>query len=481
MSLKLASGLLVVVCIVGGKAAWAEEAIALIPGNTLIRFDTATPGTVTASVAITGLGVNQTVRGIDYRAITGEVFASAVTSLSAANSVIFTYKIDPATGVATLIGQTAALLTAADVPTGYDRNPVTGSFRFVNINDLSARINPSTGGLVANDNVLTPGATTTIIAAAYDRNTLNSAVTTLYEIDQNDSQVAIQGGIDGSPSPNGGAVTDLCPLGFTLNPVNDGGFDISSSGIAYAALTDAADNLTRLYTITLPTAVSGTPCATAVGLIGNGLTEIYSLTILPPDSDGDGVRDPLDGCPNDPNKTDPGACGCGNPETDSDGDFVPDCIDGCPSDPNKTDPGACGCGNPETDSDGDFVPDCVDGCPNDPAKIAPGFCGCGMPDTDSDGDGFPDCIDECPNDAAKIAPGFCGCGNPETDTDGDGLPDCVDQCPENPNLIKPIHCGHCGCLCGTGMAVSTPLTLLLVQLHRRRGIRRGRWPGGRAG
>jgi hypothetical protein len=33
-----------------------------------------------------------------------------------------------------------------------------------------------------------------------------------------------------------------------------------------------------------------------------------------PDSDGDGVCNVADGCPTDPNKTAPGACGCGNPE-----------------------------------------------------------------------------------------------------------------------------------------------------------------------
>src|SRR5262249_11447282 len=37
------------------------------------------------------------------------------------------------------------------------------------------------------------------------------------------------------------------------------------------------------------------------------------------DSDGDGTIDACDGCPNDPLKTSPGACGCGVPDTDSDG------------------------------------------------------------------------------------------------------------------------------------------------------------------
>lgn len=43
------------------------------------------------------------------------------------------------------------------------------------------------------------------------------------------------------------------------------------------------------------------------------------------DTDGDGTLDSLDGCPNDPNKTEPGICGCGVADTDSDGDGTSDC------------------------------------------------------------------------------------------------------------------------------------------------------------
>jgi len=65
--------------------------------------------------------------------------------------------------------------------------------------------------------------------------------------------------------------------------------------------------------------------------------------------------------------------------------------DGCPDDPDKTQPGVCGCGVADTDNDEDGTPDCKDGCPNDPNKTSPGICGCGIPDTDSNGDGVPDC------------------------------------------------------------------------------------------
>jgi hypothetical protein len=160
------------------------------------------------------------------------------------------------------------------------------------------------------------------------------------------------------------------------------------------------------------------------------------------DSDGDGTANCHDGCPNDPLKTAPGQCGCGVPDTDSDGDGTANCHDGCPNDPNKIAPGQCGCGVPDTDSDGDGTANCHDGCPNDPLKTAPGICGCGVPDTDSDGDGVPNCNDGCPNDPLKTAPGVCGCGVPDTDSDGDGVPNCNDGCPNDPLKTSP---GQCGC------------------------------------
>jgi len=129
-------------------------------------------------------------------------------------------------------------------------------------------------------------------------------------------------------------------------------------------------------------------------------------------------------CPNDPDKTAPGVCGCGVPDTDTDGDGAADCIDGCPNDPDKIDPGHCGCGISDADTDGDTVPDCDDECPFDSAKSVPGVCGCGSPDTDTDADDTPDCIDGCPNDPNKVDPGICGCGIPDTDVNNNGIIDC---------------------------------------------------------
>ncbi|HMJ52941.1 MAG TPA: LamG-like jellyroll fold domain-containing protein [Polyangiaceae bacterium] len=55
-------------------------------------------------------------------------------------------------------------------------------------------------------------------------------------------------------------------------------------------------------------------------------------------------------------------------------------VDKCPNDPAKTDPGACGCGVADTDTDVDGAADCIDGCPTDPKKKQVGLCGCNADD-----------------------------------------------------------------------------------------------------
>jgi hypothetical protein len=129
--------------------------------------------------------------------------------------------------------------------------------------------------------------------------------------------------------------------------------------------------------------VTGQPLATDVtegnafelsGTTGRVLRTIIRGPDLGPvewvlrDADSDGVGDGVDGCPNDPNKTAPGACGCGTPDTDTDGDSVPDCNDQCPGDDDTIDANANG------------TPDCLDPAPPPPPgpQPDPGCCAPGV-------------------------------------------------------------------------------------------------------
>jgi Domain of unknown function (DUF4394) len=262
---------------VPAPAASAVPLVAVTPGNNLAFFDSASPSTTT-SPGIAGLGPGQTVRAVDVRPRTGELHAVAAATASAINSTASSYVILRDSAFALFAGTTSLPLAGwGDVPGGFDINPVADRARLVNVNDENARINPFNGALTGNDTDITPAAATTLIGAAYDRNVDGASATTLFAIDRNNSELVRLGGVDGTPSPNGGVATSVGALSVPLSPTADAGFDIAPDGTAFAALTAAADDLTRLYAINLAT---GT--ATPIGLIGSGTSEVRSLAVVPP-------------------------------------------------------------------------------------------------------------------------------------------------------------------------------------------------------
>ena len=124
----------------------------------------------------------------------------------------------------------------------------------------------------------------------------------------------------------------------------------------------------------------------------------------PADSDGDGIVDNQDRCPDSPAGTKVNAQGC---ELDSDGDGVVDSKDRCPSSAAGTKVNAQGC---ELDSDGDGVVDSQDSCPTSPAGAKVNAQGC---EIDSDSDGVIDSQDRCPNSKANAKVDSNGCEIPE--------------------------------------------------------------------
>jgi len=145
----------------------------------------------------------------------------------------------------------------------------------------------------------------------------------------------------------------------------------------------------------------------------------------PVDSDHDGVPDGIDKCPNTPAGATVDSVGCPH---DSDGDGVLDGIDKCPNTPRGALVDAVGC---PIDSDHDGVPDGIDKCPNTPVGAVVDAVGCPI---DSDHDGVPDGIDKCPNTPPGVKVDATGCPLPAAalDSDGDGVPDALDKCPNTP-------------------------------------------------
>jgi len=142
----------------------------------------------------------------------------------------------------------------------------------------------------------------------------------------------------------------------------------------------------------------------------------------PVDTDGDGVADYLDKCPQQPGSAALGGC----PDTDKDG--VADINDKCPTVPGLAKFAGC------PDTDGDGVEDSIDKCPNTPAGTPVDASGCPL---DSDGDKVPDNLDKCPNTPAATAVDSTGC---PVDRDGDGVPNNVDRCPDTPGPASNNGC-----------------------------------------
>ncbi|THF49458.1 OmpA family protein [Flavobacterium supellecticarium] len=136
------------------------------------------------------------------------------------------------------------------------------------------------------------------------------------------------------------------------------------------------------------------------------------------DTDGDGIYDKDDACPDVPGLKEFQGC------PDTDGDGIPDKDDACPDVAGPKEFQGC------PDTDGDGIPDKDDACPEVAGPKQ--FNGC--PDTD--GDGVPDNVDKCPNVKGPKENGGC----PWPDRDGDGVADKDDKCPDVKGTVANNGC-----------------------------------------
>lgn len=251
-----------------------ETIFAVTSGNRLVQLSSATPGTIVASLPITGLSAGEQIVGIDFRPATGQLFA-----ISSANQL---YTLNTETGVATRSSAAPLNPALAGTAFGIDFNPTVDRLRLVSNTRQNLRLNPNNGTVAASDTQLSyatgdanASATPSAVAAAYTNNAAGATTTSLYLIDSNLDVLALQGSLGGGPvSPNTGQLTTVGALG--VNTTDLAGFDIAAdSGAAFASLTPQGATSSSLYTINL-----GSGAATLLGAIGGGET-VLDIAIAP--------------------------------------------------------------------------------------------------------------------------------------------------------------------------------------------------------
>lgn len=261
ISLAVAAGLAF------GPAAQAFQIHAVDSIGNLISFDSASPGTITASNPVSGLQSDEVILGIDFRPATGQLYALGSTSRL--------YSLNTATGGATQVGAPGAF-GLSGVFFGFDINPIVDRIRVTSNADQNLSLDPTTAGSTTGTPLAyfpgdpNAGANPLVVGSAYSNNFSGAASTTLYALDSQLDILAIQN------PPTGGTLHSVGSLGVNFDELV--GFDIvsiDSNNEAFAALHFGTDAASWLYRINL-----GTGAATPVGTIG--ATPIVALAIEAP-------------------------------------------------------------------------------------------------------------------------------------------------------------------------------------------------------
>ena len=258
------------------KTPAAPVAYGLTDDKRIVTFKTATPNTLDANVAVTGLAAGERLLGIDIRPKDGLLYG-----ISSAGRIV---TIEPATGAVTVKATLAADAADATAPYtaiagtafGVDFNPVADRLRVIGNTGQSLRINVDTGATTTDGAVNRAGAAPSVTAAAYTNSFAGTTATMLFDIDTASASLALQ-----SP-PNDGTLVNVGALGVAA--AGDVGFDIAggANGLALAALRTSATGPSSLYRIDLATGVavlSGGAATLAASAIGNGALGLVDIAI----------------------------------------------------------------------------------------------------------------------------------------------------------------------------------------------------------
>lgn len=243
----------------------AELVYGVTSNQTLVTFDSTTPNNILTGAAVSGLALNEEIRGIDFRPATGELYA-----LGSFNNL---YTLNTTTGAASLVGAGGFSPSMNGSSFGFDFNPTIDRIRVVSDANQNLVLNPNDG----TSTQVTPlfyapgdvheGQDPNVVSSAYTNSFPGSTMTQLYGIDTGLNALVRQANSAGT----------LTTVGFLGADLTDAvGFDISGdTGIAYAAVLD--DNLSNstFWQIDLMTGE-----ATMIGEIGGGAF-VGSIAVVP--------------------------------------------------------------------------------------------------------------------------------------------------------------------------------------------------------
>ncbi len=240
----------------------------VIGGDQIVGFDSASPGTITSTLTVTGLRGNERLNAIDTRPATGVLYGTGSQTVGIPNSL---YTIDTTTGAATFVATISNPISVGDIAF----NPVTDMIRIVNSDDQSVRVDPVTGAAVAEGSLtyapsdVNAGANPFVGAVAYTNQDQDPATDTfLFGLDFVARSLVLI-----NPTTRG-TLSTVGPLG--IQPASFAGFDIVAPTTAFAA-TGILPGVTGFYSVDL-----GTGAATLVGTNVTQLVDIAAAQIGTP-------------------------------------------------------------------------------------------------------------------------------------------------------------------------------------------------------
>lgn len=239
---------------------------ALNTNNFLLSFDSNNPSLIRKAVPVTGITLNQSIVGMDFRPATGELYALGYNVATGESQL---YTINVSTGAATLINATPTILSLGGSNVSVDFNPVVDKIRVMSANNADYRLNVD-GTLFITDldlhyavGDINEGTDPMIGAAAYSNSYAGTPTTSLYDFDQALNILANQN------PPNDGNLVTIGNTGIMQN-LTDATSDmdilyVDGINVAYLSANTGTSTFDKLYTIDLATG-----SASEVGNIGYG-------------------------------------------------------------------------------------------------------------------------------------------------------------------------------------------------------------------